>query len=109
MLRKWQQERRIIQAALVFSETTNCCIVGRIKHVDSRSLKIDASSLQAGGHVQGLSLNIFDAIALSFEDWRDAPTEYAEQLRQDFDSFLFVDADGFRCEIYATKTGAEFS
>jgi hypothetical protein len=109
LLRKWQQERRMIQASLIFSATTNCCAIGRLEHVDAQPVRIDARSIDRIGHHRGLLLDLSEAKGFNFHDSRDAPPDYAEQLQQAYEAFLFIELDGCLCEIYAAKTGDEIN
>lgn len=109
ILRKWRDERRLIQVGLISSIKTGAHVIGRIEHLDDESLRIDASSIHPrGGRGSALVLEFAEAKEFRFEDWRDAPPEYAEQLRQGFEAALFVNLGNCQCELYAAKTDDEF-
>jgi hypothetical protein len=108
LLRKWQEERRMIQCALFAPNGTSCSLIGRIEHVEPDTIRIDATSRDKLGRFIGMSLRASKALGFSFEDWRDAPEEHANALRQAYETFLFVNFyDGSHCEIYAAKFGDE--
>ncbi len=107
LLRKWQGERRAIQVGLISFEKTGAHMLGRIEELTESSLRIDARSIRQIGFRNGLVLDLSDARAFRFEDWRDAKPEFAEQLRDAFEAFLFIDLGECHCELYAAKTRDE--
>jgi hypothetical protein len=107
LLRKWQEEKRIIQCNLSDGKDAVCGIIGRIENLDEESLLISAKSMYPRGKFISLTIN-FHGARFRFEDWRDAPPQHTEALRAAYDSFLFVTlARGWHCEIYATKLSVE--
>jgi len=108
LLRKWQEERRIIQVGLISSLTTGGHLIGRIERIDD-TLRIDATSLNKTGYSFALILDFSDAQEFRFEDWRDSPPEFTDQIRDICDSQLFIDLGNCHCELYALKTKAELS
>jgi hypothetical protein len=50
---------------------------------------------------------IYRAVDVRFEDWRDAPRQFTEPLRENYDAFIFADFGHYRCELYALKTNDE--
>ena len=107
LLRKWKDEKRIIQCGLFDGSGCNCGIIGRIDRVDEESVDISAKSMYPRGKFISLTINLHGA-RFRFEDWRDAPPRHTEALRAAYDSFLFVTlARGWHCEIYATKLSVE--
>ncbi len=109
MLRKWRDERRIIQVGLIASVKTGCHVIGRIEILDEEKLRIDGRSISKAFDKTGFVLEFADAKEFRFEDWREAPPEYAEEYRKMFEAFMFVDFGNCHCEIYVYKTGDEFS
>lgn len=109
LLRKWQDEKRLVQAGLVLSETTSCCIIGRIEHVNTESVTIHAVGGDEGqlDRHSGLSFDLVSVRKFAFEDWRDAPPQHTEALRIAYEGFLFISFDDYRCEVYACKTPDE--
>jgi hypothetical protein len=107
VLRKWRDERRLIQVGLISSIRSGCHVIGRIEKVDEESLRVDARSITKLGIKTWFTLEFRDAKEFRFEDWREAPPEYAEEFRQIFEAFLFLDLGNCHCEIYAYKTGNE--
>ncbi len=89
LLRKWQEEKRIIQCSMADGKGSFCGIVGRIENLDEESLLIDARSIYPRGKFIGLTIN-FHGARFSFQDSREAPAEDMEALRKAFDSFLFM-------------------
>lgn len=108
MLRKWRDERRLIQVGLISSAKTGAHIVGRIEVLDDESMRVDARSISKIGIRVGFSLEFADAKVFRFEDWREAPAELAEEYRKLFEAFIFVDLGNCHCELYAYKTGDEY-
>jgi hypothetical protein len=107
LLRKWRDEKRIIQCGLFDESGSSCNVIGRIEKLDEESVFISASSMYPRGKFISLAVNLNSA-RFRFEDWRDAPPEHTESLRAAFDSFLFVSlARGGHCEIYAAKLSIE--
>ena len=107
LLRKWQDEKRIIQCGLFEEMGSSCGIIGRIEKLDEESVHISAKSLYPRGHFYNLVVN-FHGARFTFEDWRDAPPEHVESLRSAYDSFLFISLPrGGHCEIYAAKLSVE--
>jgi hypothetical protein len=109
LLKKWRDERRVIQAGLIASQKTGACALGRIEHLDNESVRIDAGSIRKIGRRNALTLEFSEAMTFRFEDWRDAPPDLAEEIRQTFESFLFIELGNCNCELYAAKTGDEFA
>ena len=64
------------------------------------ALRIDASSFYLHGARVALEL---------MADWREAPPEFADQIRDVFEGFLLIDLGNCKCELYAAKTGSELS
>lgn len=108
LLRKWQEERRVIQVGLIASTTTGAHIIGRIVRIDD-ILRIDATSLNRTGERFALVLDFSEALEFRFEDWRDAPPEFRDQIRDVCESQLFIELASCRCELFALKTKAELS
>lgn len=98
LLRKWREENRLIQCTLVSSKTTSASVVGRITE-----LEIDSVRVTAAPHC-GVLFTLSDALELNFQDWRDAPAEDAQQLKEAYEAFLFVRFHDCNCEVYALKT-----
>ena len=111
VFRKWQQEKRLIQAGVYCRGRTSCTIVGRLEDVSDSKIWIDRSTLDRwSGHVQVFALYLDEADDFRFEDWRDAPLEHAEQLHAAYDSFIFAGLPGgWHCEFYAAKLGDELA
>jgi EAL domain-containing protein (putative c-di-GMP-specific phosphodiesterase class I) len=107
LLRKWSDEKRIIQCGLFDGAGCNCGIIGRIDEIVEESVLISAKSMYPRGKFISLAVNLHGA-RFRFEDWRDAPPQDTEPLRAAYDSFLFITlARGWHCEIYATKLSVE--
>jgi hypothetical protein len=109
LLRKWQEERRIIQASLTLSEKTSCSVVGRIEHLDSDSVRIDLRSKFHVGVYTGISVDLMAATGFIFEDTRfTAEHEQAAKIAKSYEGFLFVMLpDGLQAQFWATRTGDE--
>ena len=102
LLTKWRGENRLIQSTLVLSELTNASVIGRITELSPECARIT----NAKPH-EGLMFNPSDAHELSFQDWRDAPAEHAEQLQEAYEGFIFLRFRDGHCEVYAAKTPDE--
>jgi hypothetical protein len=107
LLRKWQDENRLIQCSLVSSETLMCGLVGRLVSVDNSECRIDASSLTASGKVAGMIFSPSEASEWFYQDYRDAPPEFAQKLEAAYDGQLFIAFQHCHCEIFAMKTTEE--
>jgi hypothetical protein len=109
LLKKWRDERRLLQGSLFFSETTNACIVGRIEALTPSSVRIDAQSVSRRfGANAGLLLNLAEVIRFEFEDSRALPTgEDMAQFRQNYEGFLLMTFPGFSAQILAVRTDDE--
>jgi hypothetical protein len=107
LLRKWQDERRLIQCGLVYSFEISCTVVGRIEEVEVGSIRINARSLRTDGKFDSLLFNLVDSTEILFHDWRDAPEEVAPSLKAAYEAHIFVRFRDCHCEIYALKTGDE--
>jgi hypothetical protein len=88
LLRKWQEEKRIIQCSMADGKGSSCGIVGRIENLDEKSVLIDARSIYPRGKFIGVTI-YFHGARFSFQDSREASEEDIEALRKTFDSFLF--------------------
>ena len=86
---------------MICSETTSACVVGRIVELEPNSIRI------SGARRTGVLFSLSEANELSFEDWRDAPPEHAQQLKEFYEAFMFVKLRNCHCEIYAMKTEDE--
>ena len=110
ILRKWQQEGRPIQASLSISGRISSSALGRIQQIGADGLiKIDGSSMFHTGRLNSIAFELFQVIEVRFEDWRNAPPEHAQQLRDVYDCFLFMNFGHYNCEFYATKTADELA
>jgi hypothetical protein len=108
LLHKWQQERRLIQGGIFQSKDgATSGFLGRIERLDNSSLTIDARSLFLLGGRCGLQLPL-EGANYSYSDWRDAPEEHREPLREGYDSALFIGtAHGWHVELYLAKLESE--
>ena len=103
LLRKWQEEKRIIQCSMADGKGSFCGIVGRIENLDEESVLIDARSIYPRGKFIGLAIH-FHGARFSFQDSREAPAKDMEALRQAFDSFLFIEFPaGCHFSLFVTK------
>jgi hypothetical protein len=112
IMRKWQQEKRVVQCSIydlpADAEKASFTIFGRIEHLDETNLRIDARTI-----FERLGQYIACTIVLSgarfhFGGYRDAPPETAQQFERSFDSFLqIIPESGSVCEIMAAKPSAE--
>jgi len=51
-----------------------------------------------------LTLPLHEKADYSYSDWRDAPGNQRERLRQEYDSALFIEiAPGWHIELYAAE------
>lgn len=109
LLRKWRDEKRIIQGLLAFSEKTSCCVYGRIEHLDNDWVRVDDRSMSSFEARTGISIDLMSATGFSFEDDRIAAgTEEADQIRQCYEGLLFVRLPGgLNAQLRAARTGAE--
>ena len=113
LLRKWQQERVLLQCAMRDLPQKHARMVsamlGRVERVDERELYIDSSSLmERYGKYFSCHVTLTDAI-YHFGDWRDAANQESGQvLKTGHDYFLavFLPTGGL-CEILAAKPGGE--
>jgi hypothetical protein len=101
LLRKWREENRLIQCFLIFSATTSACIVGHITELTDDFIRVTSAPRC------GIQFSLSDAQGISFEDWREAPPEHAEQLKEAYEAFLSVRFRNYHCELYAAKTVGE--
>lgn len=105
LLRKWQEEKQLIQAALIFSKT-RCSILGRVERIDSDQIQIDGSSLDEFGNRYGLLLQLADVLSFSFGDARSfsqPDPDVAEQVDRTYDSFLSIDLGPCKCVVFACR------
>jgi hypothetical protein len=108
VLHKWQDERRLVQGGIFQSnDGATSGFLGRIERLDNSSLAIDARSLFMLGDRCGLTLALQEA-GYSYSDWRDAPGDQRDRLREGYDSALFIEiARGWHIELYAAKLNSE--
>ena len=70
LLRKWQEENRIIQCRMADGRGSLCGIVGRIENLDEESVLIDARSIYPRGKFIGLTI-YFQGAKFSFRGLRE--------------------------------------
>jgi hypothetical protein len=110
LLHKWQEERRLIQGGIFQADDgATLGFLGRIERLDNHSLTVDARNLFPLGDRCGLQLPL-EGADYSYSDWRDAPEDHSESLREAYDSALFIlIAPGWHVELYATKLKSEIT
>jgi hypothetical protein len=104
LLRKWQEEKRLVQAHLSSGGNSGSMILGRIEQIDAEWIKIDGQSRDRLGRQYGLTIALDEVIRFSFEDKRfveqaERRPQVLESVKQVFDSFLFVELDWCTCTI----------
>jgi hypothetical protein len=109
VLAKWRDERRLIQVGLIASLKSGAHLVGRVARLDEESVRIDASSIDRAGHRTALELSFADIEECRFHDWRDAPPEFADQLRDVVEEYLNLYLSRCHCELYGLKTKQELT
>ena len=109
LLRKWQEEERPVQAALLFGKT-KCTVFGRIGKIDTVQILVDNSSHDEMGNRYGLLVRLADVLRFHFEDARffsQRSPEIMEQVDQTFESFLMIDLGPCKCSIMACRLPGE--
>jgi hypothetical protein len=110
-LRKWKDERRLIQAVVWRSPMTHSQIIGRIENIDVLGmLEIDASSMYKDGKDYKLSVNLLEALRLGFEDPQSArvASYFQSPLPRDvFEGFLFIEFGDWMCVLEVLRAGNE--
>jgi hypothetical protein len=107
LLHKWQEERRLIQSSLIYSEYISANVIGRIEEIKENSVRINARSLRAKGAFEGILLDLADSTEIQFQDWRDAAQEFAQRLKDNYEAQIVVRFRNAHCELYAMKTEDE--
>ena len=103
LLRKWQQQKCILQVGLLDSVGNNAAAYGCIEELNSDSVRIDARSIAKKARNIGLVIALKDA-QFSFGDWPSTPPEYQGDYQFRYESFLIVTfKNGSRCELYVTN------
>jgi hypothetical protein len=105
LLRKWQEDGRVVQAAVSFGRT-RCTVLGRIERINGDEIWIDGSSEDEHGEKYGLILRFADVSRISFEDARffsQHGRDVQEQVDEAFESFLSIDLGPCKCSIFACR------
>jgi hypothetical protein len=71
LLRKWQEEKTLLQASLFFEETRSI-VLGRIEKIDNDEVQIDGSSRDELGGQYGLVVRFANVKRFCF--WRHGPS-----------------------------------
>jgi hypothetical protein len=112
LLRKWQEEERLVQGSITFQKT-RCGVIGRIEQLDGEQVRIDASSTdELFGLQRGLILRFADVLGFNFEDSRffsQQQHEMAKQIDEAFESFLSLDLGPCKCVLFACRLPSELS
>jgi len=103
LLRKWREEKTLIQASLSF-DRTRCMILGRIERLDSDEVQIDGSSRDEAQ--QGLVVRFSDVRRFCFGDMDRLPQDRPVEVQQAIDTFetrILLDLGGCFCLIFAIR------
>ena len=117
VLRKWKEERRILQCIFADSRdedtASSCACLGRIEELDDDSVRIDARRMQipgARGDLIGCFIR-FHGAEFGLFDWRNVAPEDAvgqHAMRQSYEMVLIVLLPtGCNCELRAAKLSRE--
>jgi len=94
LLQKWRDEKRVIHCGLFYSRHSSCAVIGRIEHLDSDSMRVDARGRDIAGKHYGLALKLSDIVRFHFET----------SEHQGYEGAIFAELiGGWSCEIHATK------
>jgi len=102
LLRKWQEEDRLVQAALVLGGT-RCMIIGSITRIDTDRIWITNSTEDGLKEHNGLIIQIADVLRFSFEDTRflsKQDANLAKKLEESFECSLSLDMGACKCAIF---------
>jgi hypothetical protein len=111
LLRKWQQERRLMEGKAFFDDKISSNVLGRIENVSTEEVTIDDRSFVTGSTRYGMIVYLASVTRFSFEDHRFAEgLEEADQIRESYEGFLFLKfAGGGVVHLLAARTGNEIN
>jgi hypothetical protein len=105
LLRKWQEEKTLLQASLSF-DRTRCIVLGRIERIDDDEVQIDGSSRDELGAQYGLVVRFANVRRFCFGDMdrlpQDRPPEIEEAVNA-FETHLLLDLGACMCLIFAIR------
>ncbi|HUA19518.1 MAG TPA: hypothetical protein VMB25_12295 [Bryobacteraceae bacterium] len=106
LLRKWQEEKTLLQCSLSF-DRTRCITLGRIEKIDEEEAQVNGSSLDESGGKYGLILRFMNVRRFCFDDVKlpqQQPDSVMERAAEALEQYLFMDLGfGCFCAIFATR------
>jgi hypothetical protein len=105
MLRKWQEEKTLLQASLSL-DRTRCIVLGRIERLDSDEVQMDGSSRDELGAQYGLVLRFANVRRFCFGDMAHLPQNRTPEIQEAVEAFethLFLDLGACMCVIFAIR------
>ncbi|MGD1094576.1 MAG: hypothetical protein ABSB35_21605 [Bryobacteraceae bacterium] len=105
LLRKWQEEKTLIQASLSFDQT-RCIVLGRVERIDGDEVQIDGSSRDDLGGQYGLVVRFANVRRFCFGDMDHIPQPRQPEIQQAvgaFETHLLLDLGACLCVIFAIR------